>query len=138
MHLFIGVAICRITVFLASTAAPTGIFAAIGPVVNLSSSDPAAKRFLTRAEKFNGPQPFFTQGSLPVQHSNDTVHQQWEQHITPFPSVIYNEAWSAPLGPYRLYYAVQTDCMFRNGESKFATCKPNSCAIALATSTDGE
>ena len=46
-------------------------------------------------------------------------------------------AWAAPLGPYRLYYAVQTDCGFVNGESKFESCKPDSCSVALATSADG-
>ena len=37
----------------------------------------------------------------------------------------------------RLYYAVQTDCGFVNGESKFESCKPDSCSVALATSADG-
>lgn len=127
-------ALCQLVVY----GVPEELFAAIGPAVNWSSSDLAVERFLTRAEKYSGMQPFFTQGSLPVESNNTTVIQPWEQHITPFPSAIYNEAWTPPLGPYRLYYAVQTDCMFRNGKSEFVTCKPNSCAIALATSSDGE
>ena len=133
--MFITFALCQLVVSVETRAK---LFAAIGPAVNWSSSHPDVERFLTRAEKHNGTQPFFTQGSLPIQNSNATTQQPWEQHITPFPSVMYNEDWTPPLGPYRLYYAVQTDCKFRNGESKFETCNPNSCAIALATSADGE
>ena len=111
----------------------TSSYAAIGPALNWTAPSPSLERFLTRATK-HSQAPFFTQGSLPAPAA---ALQPWEQHITPFPSVLHDPSWAAPLGPYRLYYAVQTDCGFVNGESKFESCKPDSCSVALATSADG-
>lgn len=114
----------------------SGGFAAIGPAVNFTASTPSLERFLTRASKHSR-QPLFHQGSLPDAGGSASSWQPWEQHITPFPAVVYNESWAPPLGPFRLYYAVQTDCGFVNGESKFESCHPDSCSVALATSADG-
>eukprot|EP01052_Picozoa_sp_SAG31_P050511 SAG31_NODE_11559_length_1017_cov_10.470588_1_plen_182_part_01 len=112
-------------------------FAAIGPAVNFAASTPSLERFLTRASKHSR-HPLFRQGSLPGAGGSVGSWQPWEQHITPFPATIYNASWAPPLGPFRLYYAVQTDCGFVNGESKFESCHPDSCSVALATSADGE
>eukprot|EP01043_Picozoa_sp_COSAG02_P038557 COSAG02_NODE_2982_length_7621_cov_3.542808_9_plen_477_part_01 len=111
-------------------------FAAIGSAINFSASSATIERFITRATKHSNSRPFFHQGSGSSANNTPTT-QPWEQHVTPFPAVIHDTKWAAPLGPFRLYYAVQTDCGFVNGESKFESCRPSSCAVALATSVDG-
>ena len=121
-----------------SSSSSSSSFAAIGPAVNFSAPSSASlERFITSASKHSR-QPLFHQGSLPALTNNGTASRQpWEQHVTPFPAVIFDASWAPPLGPFRLYYAVQTDCGFVHGESKFESCHPDSCSIALATSADG-
>ena len=67
------------------------LYAAIGPALNWTAhASTGVERFLPTATKHG---PFFKQGHSQI---GSTV-QPWEQHITPFPSVLYNEAWARPI-----------------------------------------
>jgi hypothetical protein len=139
------------------STAPTStqhLYAAIGPAVASMGSD--LEHFVTAATKHgDGNEPLLGQGWARVTRSGggggpsgmprpcplhgrgrgatptrQCTRQPWEQHITPFPSVIYNRSWPRP---YRLYYAIQTDCVM----TSFMKCAADSCSIGLAESSDG-
>ena len=84
-----------------SSSSSSSSFAAIGPAVNFSAPSSASlERFITSASKHSR-QPLFHQGSLPALTNNGTASRQpWEQHVTPFPAVIFDASWAPPLGPF--------------------------------------
>ena len=126
-------------------------YAAIGPAIAWAAAATSVERFLTTATKSKR-NPLFGQGWARAgagsqhpcpPHANTRatgtagslgtcVHQPWEQHVTPFPSVMFNASWESP---FRLYYAIQTKCS--SVQSHGMECAADSCGIGIATSKDG-